>query len=512
MDLSLRQRLSFGYALVVAIFLIVIAITAWKVERVRDLTAAMKREAELTTLASTWMADVRQNSARSLAVAHAPGKDMLEFFGEQMAATSRATTATQKAFLEKVVTTEARQHAERVGEVRSGWLAARDEINRLKDAGNDQGARQMVVEKFVPVTQAYLAACQALVDGQQNQMKRLEAEVAESFAALYKLVAALAVLGIASAWVLSWRFGRGLATALNEAAVAAQRIGQGELGVAVQVTRRDEIGAVLGSLEQARGQLLVLVREVRAGVESVGTASEEIARGNADLSSRTEHTASNLQQAASSMEQITGTVQQSAASAQQARTLAMGAADAAQRGGTVVGQVVQTMQDIEASSRQIAEIIGTIDGIAFQTNILALNAAVEAARAGEQGRGFAVVAAEVRSLAQRSATASREIKSLIGKSVERVEAGARQVQGAGQAMTEIVSSVQRVEQIIGEISNAANEQSNGIGEVNGSVMQLDQMTQQNAALVEQSAAAALSLKEQAQRLQQAVGGFRLAPG
>jgi methyl-accepting chemotaxis protein len=512
MNLTLRQRLSIGYALVVAIFLAVIAITAWKVERVRDTTAAMQREAELTTLASAWLADVRQNSARSLAVAHAPGKDMFEFFKEQMAATSRGTTATQKAFLEQVVAPEARQRAEKVGEVRSAWLAARDAINRLKDAGDDQGARQMVVDKFVPVTQEYLAVCQALVDGQQAEMKRLEAEVAASFADLYRLVAVLAGLGIAAAVVLSWRFGGSLANALNEAAVAARRIGQGELGVAVRVTRQDEVGAVLASLEQARGQLLGLVREVRAGVESVSTASEEIARGNADLSSRTEHTASNLQQTASSMEQLTGTVQQSAASAQQARTLATGAADAAQRGGAVVGEVVQTMEAIQASSRQIAEIIGTIDGIAFQTNILALNAAVEAARAGEQGRGFAVVAAEVRSLAQRSATASREIKSLIGNSVERVEAGSRQVQGAGQAMTEIVSSVQRVAQIIGEISNAATEQSSGIGEVNGSVAQLDQMTQQNAALVEQSAAAAQSLKEQAQRLQQAVGGFRLAPG
>jgi methyl-accepting chemotaxis protein len=209
------------------------------------------------------------------------------------------------------------------------------------------------------------------------------------------------------------------------------------------------------------------------------------------------------------MEQITGTVQQSAASAQQARTLADSAALAAQRGGAVVGDVVSTMGAIQASSRQIADIIGTIDSIAFQTNILALNAAVEAARAGEQGRGFAVVASEVRSLAQRSAAASREIKTLINGSVERVETGSKQVQSAGLAMEEIVASVQRVAQIISEISSAASEQSSGIGEVNGAVAQLDQMTQQNAALVEESAAAAQSLKDQAARLQGVVKAFRL---
>jgi methyl-accepting chemotaxis protein len=511
MNLSLRKRLSIGYALVVAIFMAVIAITAWKVERVRATTAEMKHQSELTTLASQWLADVRQNSARSLAVAQAPGKDMFEFFKESMAATSRGTSATQKAFLEGAVSAEARQGAEKVGEVRKAWLAARDAINQLKDAGDDAGARELVVQRFLPVTNEYLAVCQALVDLQQAEMHRLEGEVAASFDALYRLVAVLAAAGIGCAVVLSWRFGRSLAQALEEAAVAARRLGQGELGTPVRVGRQDEVGAVLASLENARGQLLALVREVRAGVESVGTASAEIARGNADLSSRTEQTASNLQQTASSMEQITGTVQQSAASAQQARTLASSAADAAQRGGAVVGEVVQTMEAIQASSRQIAEIIGTIDGIAFQTNILALNAAVEAARAGEQGRGFAVVASEVRSLAQRSATASREIKSLIGNSVTRVEAGSRQVQGAGLAMEEIVSSVQRVSEIIGEISHAATEQSSGISEVNGAVSQLDQMTQQNAALVEESAAAAESLKDQAARLQSAVGSFRLAP-
>jgi len=242
------------------------------------------------------------------------------------------------------------------------------------------------------------------------------------------------------------------------------------------------------------------------------TASAEIATGNLDLSQRTEQTASNLQNAASSMSELTGTVKQTADAAMTANQLASSAASVAQRGGEAVSQVVATMDQISQSSRKINEIIGTIDGIAFQTNILALNAAVEAARAGEQGRGFAVVAGEVRLLAQRSAEAAKEIKSLISASVERVDSGTQQVQAAGMTMTEIVASVQRVTDIIGEISAAAREQSEGIGVVNGSVVQLDQMTQQNAALVEESAAAAESLREQSGRMAEAIGVFKLAGG
>ncbi len=509
MQLSLRNRLFVGYAAVILIFMAVIGATVWKVEIVRDLTAAMKRESELSVLASRWLADVRQNSARSLAVAHTPGKDLFGFFKEAMAATSRDTTVTQKTFLADVFEPAARERAEQVGVVRKEWLAARDAINALKDAGDDTAARDMVVSRMAPLTDQYLAVSQALVDGQQAEVQRLQAAVDQAFGDLYRLLTVLALAGVGCAVAVSWRFGRGLGLALAEASSAAQRIGHGELGTPVRVGRQDEIGQLMGALEKARLSLVALVSEVRHGVESVGTASEEIARGNADLSSRTEHTASNLQQTASSMEQITGTVQQSAASAQQARTLADSAALAAQRGGAVVGDVVSTMGAIQASSRQIADIIGTIDSIAFQTNILALNAAVEAARAGEQGRGFAVVASEVRSLAQRSAAASREIKTLINGSVERVETGSKQVQSAGLAMEEIVASVQRVAQIISEISSAASEQSSGIGEVNGAVAQLDQMTQQNAALVEESAAAAQSLKDQAARLQGVVKAFRL---
>ena len=263
------------------------------------------------------------------------------------------------------------------------------------------------------------------------------------------------------------------------------------------------------TLKAARERLNGAMTDVQASVSNIQIASTEIASGNHDLSGRTEQTASSLQTAASNMTELTGTVRQGADSARQANLLAVSAAEVARRGGAVVSHVVTTMNDINTSSRKIADIIGVIDGIAFQTNILALNAAVEAARAGEQGRGFAVVAGEVRTLAQRSAQAAREIKDLIGASVEKVASGSKLAQDAGATMQEIVSSVQRVSDIIGEISSAASEQSEGIGQVNQSVGQLDQMTQQNAALVEQSAAAAESLKEQALRLNQVLSGFRL---
>ena len=268
----------------------------------------------------------------------------------------------------------------------------------------------------------------------------------------------------------------------------------------------EHLAAELKNEMQRVSQAMQLVHSTATGVQH---ASTEIAGGNQDLSRRTEQTASQLQQAASAMAQLTGTVQQSADSAAQANQLAASATEVAQRGGQVVSQVVHTMQEINTSSKRIADIIAVIDGIAFQTNILALNAAVEAARAGEQGRGFAVVASEVRSLAQRSAAAAREIKSLIGASVDSVEAGSKLVADAGATMGEIVASVQRVTDIIGEISSAAHEQNQGIRQINGAVGELEQMTQQNAALVEQSAAAAESLLQQAARLNEVVGGFRV---
>ena len=305
---------------------------------------------------------------------------------------------------------------------------------------------------------------------------------------------------------------RRLAADIQEASRLASEVAAGQLNEPVPTQRRDEVGDLLRALGAMQLQLRSLVGEVRASADNISTASSEVAQGNADLSQRTEEQASALEETAASMEELSSTVKQNADNAKQANQLALSASSVAVKGGEVVGQVVQTMKGINDSSRQIADIISVIDGIAFQTNILALNAAVEAARAGEQGRGFAVVAAEVRSLAGRSADAAKQIKGLINASIERVGHGTALVDEAGSTMKEIVASIRRVTDIVGEISAASAEQSAGVAQVGEAVMQMDQATQQNAALVEESAAAAESLKGQAEQLVQAVALFKLAQG
>jgi methyl-accepting chemotaxis protein len=329
---------------------------------------------------------------------------------------------------------------------------------------------------------------------------------------LMSLALAVGLLAVAASWWVQRRIVRDLRAAADVAREVAEGRLQAPAAAQAGSSRQDELGELLRALGAMTQRLHGSIDAVRQAADSIRLSSAEIASGNQDLSQRTEHAAGNLQQTASSVQQLVGTVRQSADSAAQANQLAASAAEVAQRGGSVVTQVVSTMDEIESASRKIADIIGVIDGIAFQTNILALNAAVEAARAGEQGRGFAVVAGEVRSLAQRSADAAREIKALIGSSVDKVEAGSRLVKDAGATMDEIVASVQRVSDIIGEINAAAAEQSSSLGQVNGAIGQLDQMTQQNAALVEESAAAAESLKQQAARLADVVSTFRLGDG
>ena len=358
----------------------------------------------------------------------------------------------------------------------------------------------------------------AFTDNMEKLIDLQNRVAAEEYAASVALASKLhwataiaAVVTLLLGTVVGVAITRGIVGALgaepDELAAVSGRIADGDLGDDGRAPAR--AGSVMASMQAMRGALVKVVGSVRNGVDHVATASAQIAQGNVDLSSRTEEQASSLQQTAASMEQLTGAVRTSADNARQANQLASGASDVAVKGGEVVAQVVSTMADIQAASRKIADIIGVIDGIAFQTNILALNAAVEAARAGEQGRGFAVVAAEVRSLAQRSAEAAREIKSLIGDSVARVENGGALVQAAGETMNDIVAQVRRVTDLVGEITASSTEQSRGIEQVGQAMTQLDQATQQNAALVEESAAAAESLKSQAARLAEAVAVFRL---
>ena len=314
------------------------------------------------------------------------------------------------------------------------------------------------------------------------------------------------VLSLATAWFIS----SGIVRPLRHAVKVARKVAGGDLSEHIRVDSRDEVGQLLQALKDMNASLITIVGEVRGGTHDIAGASGEIAAGNLDLSQRTQAQASSLERTAASMDELTGTVKQNADNARQANQLAQSAAAVAGKGGTVVAQVIDTMSSINASSKKIVDIIGVIDAIAFQTNILALNAAVEAARAGEQGRGFAVVAAEVRTLAQRSAGAAREIKQLIGDSVERVDAGARLVDTAGATMREIVASVHRVTDIMGEISMASGEQLSGIEQVNAAIVQMEQVTQQNAALVEQASTAAASMQQRATLLSGTVGIFKLS--
>ena len=380
----------------------------------------------------------------------------------------------------------------------------------LSLAGNEAEAITVLMKEAGPATAKWQDAIDEYIKRQEDNNQTQYAQAVEDYLQARNLLIAINVCNIALAVLLGWLSTRSITLPMNRATVAAEQVAEGDLTVDLQVAGRDETARLLSAMVRMRHNLVRIVSEVRQGSESVATASAQIAQGNNDLSARTEKQASALQQTAASMEELGSTVRQNAENARLANQLATNASAVAVRGGEVVGRVIDTMKGITDASKKIADIITVIDGIAFQTNILALNAAVEAARAGEQGRGFAVVSSEVRSLAQRSADAAKQIKGLINASVERVEQGSALVDNAGATMAEVVSAIQRVTAIMNEISAASSEQSNGVAQVGGAVGDMDRATQQNAALVEESAAAAESLLQQSQQLVRAVSVFRLA--
>ncbi|HEY6774484.1 MAG TPA: methyl-accepting chemotaxis protein [Oxalicibacterium sp.] len=396
--------------------------------------------------------------------------------------------------------------------ISKGLLAMANELNRprqYREAGKMEEYGLFLVNECSPLRRQIVADMETVIKSIQNVVESKTQESDTTTAQSITIVLIVAGIAILLSIVLGIIITRAITRPLNQAVHVAQTVASGDLTSHIEASAKDETGQLLQALRAMNDSLIGIVSEVRHGTDAIATASNEIASGNLDLSSRTEQQASSLEETASSMEELTSTVKQNAENARQANTLSLSASEVAVKGGEVVGQVVDTMNAINDSARKITDIIGVIDGIAFQTNILALNAAVEAARAGEQGRGFAVVAAEVRNLAQRSAAAAKEIKTLIDDSTGKVEIGSRLVEQAGATMDEVVASVKRVTDIVSEISAASNEQSAGIEQVNAAITQMDQVTQQNAALVEQAAAAAGSLNDQAGKLERTVGVFKL---
>jgi methyl-accepting chemotaxis protein len=397
-------------------------------------------------------------------------------------------------------------------DIENGRNAVRPELDKVvafADASNEKEGAAYLQSKVQGPQDQWFGALQDMIDVQEAQNRQsvtdMQADYDHALELLTAVTLCAVILGLFSAWQVTRSITRPLTTALG----VAQRVAAGDLTAEIQSAGRDETALLMRALKEMNDNLLRIVRQVRVGTDTVAAASTQIANGNLDLSSRTEEQAGSLEQTASAMEELTATVARNADNARQANQLAMAASDVAARGGSVVGEVVATMDGINASSRKIVDIISVIDGIAFQTNILALNAAVEAARAGEQGRGFAVVASEVRNLAQRSASAAKEIKELINDSVAKVDNGSKLVSQAGVTMEEVVSSVRHVTDIVGEITAASHEQSDGIGQINLAITQMDEATQQNAALVEEAAAAAASLQDQAAKLSQLVSVFKL---
>jgi len=510
--LRIGQRLIAGFAIVLILAAVV---GSFSVSRLAQVNANTTDLATNWLVATRLLGDFRTDVSilrRAEASAIMSGKPEVVAAQTRRVADWKAKAAeTWKGYMATVESPDERALVKDVESARDRYFAALEK-SLTADFASD-GAHEKVVAGYEGESKASFDALFAAI-ARDVEFQSKGADIAykasqDTYSNARSAVVALLVTAVLTGALLAFIITRSIVRPLANAVKVAEAVSEGNLTSVVVARGADEVNQLLRALQRMNGSLVNIVSRVRNSSDSIATGSSQIAAGNADLSQRTEEQASNLQQTAASMEQLTATVKQNAETARAATQIARSASDAAAQGGHVVSQVVSTMDQITQSSRKVVDIIGVIDGIAFQTNILALNAAVEAARAGEQGRGFAVVASEVRSLAQRSAEAAKEIKSLIGSSVEKVESGSQLVDAAGKSMADIVTQVTKVNDLIAEISAASLEQSTGIGQIGDAVNQLDQVTQQNAALVEESAAAAESLKNQAAHLAQAVSVFKL---
>jgi methyl-accepting chemotaxis protein len=510
-NMRIGTRLAFGFAIVLGLSILITIIAIINLNAVSDAAEKMLDEPiKKERLASDWSRNIDVAVNRTSAIAKSTDATLAPFFAKKADATTKSTSEIVKKLEPLLGSEKEKQAFAKAMDVRKTYLSSRDKVIKLKEEGKLEESNALLDSTYIPASEAYQGTVAEFLDMQRVTLDDLAAEAEVLKKASRNRIVQLAFLCVALGVACAAWLTRSITRPIKEAVTAARRVADGDLTGKLEATSADEIGQLRQALQDMTNNLLQIVGNIRTGTEAISTSSSEIAAGNQDLSSRTEQQASSLEETASSMEELTSTVKQNADNARQANQLAITAADVAVKGGEVVAEVVDTMAAINDASRKVVDIISVIDGIAFQTNILALNAAVEAARAGEQGRGFAVVATEVRSLAQRSSAAAKEIKDLIGDSMSKVESGTELVGQAGKTMEEVVASIRRVTDIVAEITAASNEQSAGIEQVNQAIAQMDQVTQQNAALVEEAAAASESMHHQSQQLSQAVSEFKLS--